>query len=306
MGTHPIFESDFDCLTEHGIEDELDGLDFESETNRIGIEIIEEYLENFEQKDSEFDYENIIKELEDELKLPKRKCNLSNDDAETEMRKQIEQYNAKLEKERLRQAELESELESSKENCAFRDLEKILAKGKLDYRDKDDLLNSENFWNIFESSISTNDKIKGYWNQIHSAWKSLMLKDHIREKFAAQYADRDEEYLLKISQLWRSVANSIRERESKLEKFQKFLLEQAEPERFWNKGYCPVKEEQKREKIKEDLSILSKKVESILNQLEPICEMEIPWTNRSYREKMKKDKIEVFYFVNHKLRNRLG
>ena len=92
------------------------------------------------------------------------------------MRKQIEQYNAKLEKERLRQAELESELESSKENCAFRDLEKILAKGKLDYRDKvypisliaqsfeiqfkDDLLNSENFWNTFESSISTNDRIK--------------------------------------------------------------------------------------------------------------------------------------------------
>ena len=66
-----------------------------------------------------------------------------------------------------------------------------------------------------------------------------------------------------------------------------------------------MKEEQKREKIKEDLSILSKKVERILNQLEPICEMEIPWTNRSYREKMKKDKIEVFYFVNHKLRNRL-
>ena len=102
--------------------------------------------------------------------------------------------------------------------------------------------------------------------------------------------------------LWRDLAHAIKQREMKLQEFQDFLFEQAEPQRFWSRGYCPVREENRREAIRIDLKAKTRKVEVLLDELEPKIGMEVPWLNRSYREKLQKDEIEAFFFVHHSLR----
>ena len=124
----------------------------------------------------------------------------------------------------------------------------------------------------------------------------------LREALSAAYANQDDEYMIRAGALWRDLAHAIKQREMKLQEFQDFLFEQAEPQRFWSRGYCPVREENRREAIRIDLKAKTRKVEVLLDELEPKIGMEVPWLNRSYREKLQKDEIEAFFFVHHSLR----
>merc|ERR1712035_230633 len=60
MGTHPIFESDFDCLTEtekmmkHREPEEIDDLEFESDSDEAGSDLdMNQIPEDREQEDSD-------------------------------------------------------------------------------------------------------------------------------------------------------------------------------------------------------------------------------------------------------------
>ena len=134
---------------------------------------------------------------------------------------------------------------------------------------------------------------------------SLSTQVYFREALSATYANQDDEYMIRAGALWRDLAHAIKQREMKLQEFQDFLFEQAEPQRFWSRGYCPVREENRREAIRIDLKTKTRKVEVLLDELEPKIGMEVPWLNRSYREKLQKDEIEAFFFVHHSLRLRI-
>jgi len=297
----PLDPTGFLYLPEHGIKEELEGLDFEHEQNQIIRETLEDFLLNSDEIERKFDYDQIIEQLQDELGLPKQKVTMTSAEAEAEVKKEIAEYNRRIEEERFKQAQLDVKPENV-EHKAFRELEEMLKSGKLFPTDQDDLLNSDNFWNLFESTIPTNESLASSWSQIHAAWKALFISDDIKESLSAAYANQDDEYMARAGALWRDLAHAIKQREMKLQEFQDFLFEQAEPQRFWSRGYCPVREENRREVIRVDLKAKTRKVEVLLNELEPKIGMEVPWLNRSYREKLQKDEIEAFFFVHHSLR----
>ena len=89
--------------------------------------------------------------------------------------------------------------------------------------------------------------------------------------------------MTRVGILWRKTALAIRNREAVLQKFQNFLFEQAQPARFWRRGYCPKREENSREKIRLQLQEKTKEVTDLLDQLSPYCPVELPWSKRSYR-----------------------
>ena len=168
----------------------------------------------------------------------------------------------------------------SKDELAFAELERALSSGTSF---KDEVLSDDNFWNQFESTSRSSDTQQTAWAQIHSAWKSLLLDDSVKEKLAALYATKDDEYMHRVGQLWRKTAFAIRNRESSLASFQQFLLEQAQPARYWRRGYCPARESKRREKVRAVLYENTKEVKQILDELEPYCTVELPWANRTYR-----------------------
>ena len=145
------------------------------------------------------------------------------------------------------------------------------------------VLSEENFWNVFESTVKSSDAQQVAWAQIHQAWRSLLLSDEIKEKLAATYATKDADYMGRVGELWRSVAFAIRARESCLETFQQFLLEQAQPARYWRRGYCPAREAKRREKVRDALREKTKEVTRLLDELTPYLLIELPWANRTYR-----------------------
>ena len=69
----PLDPTGFLFLPEHGIKEELEGLDFEHEQNQIIRETLEDFLLNSDEIERKFDYNQIIEQLQDELGLPKQK-----------------------------------------------------------------------------------------------------------------------------------------------------------------------------------------------------------------------------------------
>lgn len=136
---------------------------------------------------------------------------------------------------------------------------------------------------MFESTVKSSDAQQVAWGQIHQAWKGLLLSDEIKEKLAATYATKDADYISRVGQLWRSVAFAIRARETSLETFQQFLLEQGQPARYWRRGYCPAREARRREKVRDVLHEKTKEVTRLLDELTPYLLIELPWANRTYR-----------------------
>ena len=75
----------------------------------------------------------------------------------------------------------------SKDEIAFEQLERALSSGTSL---KDDVLNDENFWNVFESTLKNNEAQQTAWAQIHQSWKSLLLPDTLKERLAGIYATK--------------------------------------------------------------------------------------------------------------------
>ena len=95
----------------------------------------------------------------------------------------------------------------SKDEVAFEQLERALSSGtslKDEVRVKKyepklifhfnlslgKVLNDENFWNVFESTLKNNEAQQTAWAQIHQSWKSLLLPDTLKERLAGIYASK--------------------------------------------------------------------------------------------------------------------
>lgn len=86
----PLEPTGFLCLPEHGVEKELDEMDFNK--NDIMREILNKIMQQYDDKHAQFTVEELIEDLTEELDLPRRACKLSFEEAEKRVDQEMEAY----------------------------------------------------------------------------------------------------------------------------------------------------------------------------------------------------------------------
>ena len=87
----PIEPTGFLCLPEHGVENELENMDFNKRD--IMRDILNQIMEQYDEKHAQFTVDELIEDLTEDLDLPKRACNITLEEAEQKMQQEIEMFN---------------------------------------------------------------------------------------------------------------------------------------------------------------------------------------------------------------------
>ena len=87
----PLEPTGFLCLPEHGVENELENMDFNKRD--IMRDILNQIMEQYDEKHAQFTVDELIEDLTEDLDLPKRACNITLEEAEQKMQQEIEMFN---------------------------------------------------------------------------------------------------------------------------------------------------------------------------------------------------------------------
>ncbi|XP_072097583.1 coiled-coil domain-containing protein 87-like [Mobula birostris] len=145
-------------------------------------------------------------------------------------------------------------------------------------------------------------------NRLQRIWILLHVPDRERLDMAIKYSSQKHRaQVSKALDIWEKAVQLIQEREcilSKLEHFEQFA---SNPNRFFEKGYAGtsvmrLKESKKRDKFYSDLSQIENPLSKILKKIKDNFEDVVTFKGRPYVEKMKRDKVEMLYWLQQERR----
>ena len=86
----PLEPTGFLCLPEHGVEKELEDMDFNKQD--VMRDLLNKIMEQYDEKHAQFTVDELIEDLTDDLDLPKRAVNMTLEEAEEKLKHEMDNF----------------------------------------------------------------------------------------------------------------------------------------------------------------------------------------------------------------------
>ncbi|KAM5225192.1 coiled-coil domain-containing protein 87 [Hipposideros larvatus] len=149
-------------------------------------------------------------------------------------------------------------------------------------------------------------QIQSLQKRLERLWSMLEVPNKDRLDMAIKYSSNARlRQLPSLVSAWERALQPIQLREMLLGKLEWFERQASDPNRFFQKSSsCFLEENQIRNHLHKKLRLMEPPLASLLEEIELIFSEPVTFKGRSYLDKMKRDKVEMLYWLQQRRRAR--